>query len=284
MSETPHYKVGDIANGHRWTGTTWEPVGPAGQPSMTPPDGWTPAAMTAKKPWFKKWWGIGLIAFGVLTLLGIAFGGGADTDTTASDQPAATAEATEPGTSDDAPAEESEEPVEEPTEDAPEEPAVPTIPGSGTFEVGADIEPGLYFSTSDSLGYWARLKGATGELDDIIANGNPQGPVYVQISKNDKYFESNGMQDWVLVDPDAEGAQATSFPGTGMYMVGVDIKPGTYKATSEDGLGYWARMSGASGELDDIIANDNPQGASVVTIKSSDKFFDTNGMTEWVAE
>ena len=163
--------------------------------------------------------------------------------------------------------------------------AAGTIPGSGTFEVGADIEPGLYFSSAAlSRGYWARLKGAPGDADDIIASGDPAATVYVQVAPKDKYFVSIGMEDWVLVDPDASGEKATRFAGTGMYQVGVDIKPGTYKASRVRGdAAYWHRYRGASGGDDDLIDDDNPQGSTVVRIRASDGFFDTHGMTEWVA-
>ena len=100
MTETPPYNVGDVVNGHRWTGTEWEPVG---TPPGTPPGTATPAA-PPKKPWFKKWWGVGLIAFAVLVVLGVAFGGGGDTDTVTADESTASAEQT-PG--------DKEEPAEE---------------------------------------------------------------------------------------------------------------------------------------------------------------------------
>jgi hypothetical protein len=63
-----------------------------------------------------------------------------------------------------------------------------------------------------------------------------------------------------------------------MFMVGVDIKPGTYKSSGE---GYWERLSDASGEFDGIIANGKPEGNAIVDIKSGDKFFSTSGTGEW---
>ena len=55
----------------------------------------------------------------------------------------------------------------------------------------------------------------------------------------------------------------------GMFEVGKDIQPGTYQASGN--LCYWARLNNASGELDSIIANGN--GPTIVTIKASDKYF-----------
>lgn len=78
-------------------------------------------------------------------------------------------------------------------------------------------------------------------------------------------------------------APAASFPGDGTYEVGVDVKPGTYKsAKPASGNCYWARLKGDSGQLADIIANNNSSGPSVVTIKSTDKVFQTTGCEDWV--
>jgi hypothetical protein len=65
----------------------------------------------------------------------------------------------------------------------------------------------------------------------------------------------------------------------GIYLVGTDIKPGQYKS-GPSGDCYWARLSGTSGDLDDILANHNG-GNSVVTIRKSDKAFETNNCGEW---
>lgn len=84
---------------------------------------------------------------------------------------------------------------------AEEKQAANTIPGDGVFEVGVDIQPGTYKSAgpvdTDWGGYWARLSGTSGEFDDIIANGNPTGPVTVTIADSDVAFETTGMKEWV---------------------------------------------------------------------------------------
>lgn len=81
----------------------------------------------------------------------------------------------------------------------------------------------------------------------------------------------------VTVPPKPKAA----IPGDGTYEVGKDVKPGTYvSSTPDSGNCYWARLSGTDG-FDDIIANNNSSGQSLVTIKSSDKFFQTNGCNTW---
>lgn len=61
------------------------------------------------------------------------------------------------------------------------------IPEGGSI-VGSTVQPGTYSSTGDTC-YWARLKGFSGTLDDIIANGN--GPSIVTIAPTDVGFQSN---------------------------------------------------------------------------------------------
>ncbi|WP_347353985.1 hypothetical protein [Intrasporangium sp.] len=74
---------------------------------------------------------------------------------------------------------------------------------------------------------------------------------------------------------------AVAMAGDGTYQVGVDVKPGTYVSkASPSGNCYWARLSGSDG-LDSIIANGNTSGQVVVTIKKHDKFFESNGCSDW---
>lgn len=70
-----------------------------------------------------------------------------------------------------------------------------TIPGSGVYRVGEDIQPGTYRSEADSC-YWARLAGFSGSLGDIIANDNVSGTAYVTIAPSDAAFETSRCGDW----------------------------------------------------------------------------------------
>lgn len=80
--QAPYYRIGEVVNGHRWTGSVWEPVthGAAPQAPQTPP-----------KSWYTTWWGITLIAFGALILVGLIFGGSGGETTTTTPQPEQTA-------------------------------------------------------------------------------------------------------------------------------------------------------------------------------------------------
>ncbi|WP_198163292.1 hypothetical protein [Rhodococcus sp. WMMA185] len=75
------------------------------------------------------------------------------------------------------------------------------------------------------------------------------------------------------------GAAATTF-GEGTYLVGTHIEPGVYQSQWSDGC-YWERLSGLSGELDDIIANDFASGRQFVQIYSSDLAFSSDFCGTW---
>ena len=69
--------------------------------------------------------------------------------------------------------------------------------------------------------------------------------------------------------------------GDGTWMVGEDIKAGTYRTKGDPDGCYWARLSGTSGELTDLIANGNPTGTTTVTISATDVAFETSGCAAW---
>ena len=73
--------------------------------------------------------------------------------------------------------------------------------------------------------------------------------------------------------------------GSGTFLVGVDIEPGTYRSAGPVASVipncYWARHKDASGDMFSIIANANSQGPAVVKIAASDGAFETNGCQTW---
>ncbi|MCW5254599.1 hypothetical protein [Streptomyces sp. SHP 1-2] len=157
--------------------------------------------------------------------------------------------------------------------------------GDGDFRVGTDIKPGTYRSAgnTDDGCYWERAKDASSELDSLLANDNVTGTTYVTVKDGDKLFKSSGCRDWEAVDPAAKGTPATTMAGDGgMFAVGRDIAPGTYRSTgnTDDGC-YWERTKDAEHGLDSILANDNVSGTAVVTVSASDAYFKTAGCGDW---
>ena len=90
----------------------------------------------------------------------------------------------------------------------------------------------------------------------------------------------------IMVTPSRPAAppppRPVTFPGDGVYLVPADVKPGTYRSSgTESGNCYWARLRSAGGGLDAIISNGNVAGQVVVTIRSTDKAFESTGCAEW---
>ena len=149
----------------------------------------------------------------------------------------------------------------------------------GNYVVGTDIQPGTYRTRSSSSGcYYARLSGFGGSLDEILANENANGPAVITIAPTDKGFKSARCGTWTQ-DLSAITTSQTSF-SDGIYIVGTDIQPGTYKSTGGSGC-YYSRLSGFTGTLDDILANENTDGVAIVTIAGSDAGFKSARCGTW---
>jgi hypothetical protein len=69
-----------------------------------------------------------------------------------------------------------------------------TVPGTGTFVVGEDIQPGTYRAAAQPGCYWARLNSL--DTSDIADNDNADGPVVVQILPSDKAFQTTDCADF----------------------------------------------------------------------------------------
>lgn len=151
----------------------------------------------------------------------------------------------------------------------------------GTYIVGTDLPAGLYkvTTTSDFGSYFSRLSGLDGELDSIISNGHfGIGGGYFEVSPSDKAIEISRCTISLIDDKTYNPTIKTSV-SDGLFLVGKDIAPGTYKVTSNNGRSsYVARLSGLDGRLDSIIANDNHgEGGGYIEISPSDKAVDVTG-------
>ncbi len=152
----------------------------------------------------------------------------------------------------------------------------------GTHSVGADIQPGTYRTREASSGcYYARLSGFGGTLDEILSNNNTNSPTVVTISEGDKGFESNRCGIWTQDLSQITDSMTTFTDGT--YIVGTDIQAGTYKNSGQSGC-YYARLSGFSGDLGDIISNNNTDTSTIVTIAATDAGFTANRCGTWTLQ
>lgn len=79
----------------------------------------------------------------------------------------------------------------------PAPPPAPTF-SDGTYEVGSEIKAGTY-KTRDGGCYWERLKGFSGDFEDIIANDNTSGPGRMTIRSSDKGVMFSGGCTWTKI-------------------------------------------------------------------------------------
>ena len=152
--------------------------------------------------------------------------------------------------------------------------------GSGVHRVGKDITAGTYRTRGSRTDcYWERLRGFSGDFDDIIANDFSSGFQVVTIKGTDKGFRSSRCGRWSS-NLSRVTASMTSF-GQGTFIVGTDMRPGTYRS-SRGADCYWERLRGFTGDFGQIIANDfRESGRAIVTIKSTDKGFSSSRCGTW---
>lgn len=148
--------------------------------------------------------------------------------------------------------------------------------GAGLWVVGADIAPGRYASNAGEGCFWARLSDFGGARSTLANHFQFfDGPIIVDVLPTD-----------VGIDVDADCGTLRPYrapddpPATriepGMWLVGTDIEPGTYRTTAAEGC-YWERLSGFSGDSDDRIANNFVEGPTIVEIDATDIGFSTDG-------
>lgn len=151
------------------------------------------------------------------------------------------------------------------------QPAPPPVPagqsfGNGTRTVGVDIRPGTYRTRTASAGCsWARLN-AQGQL---ITGRTTPDPDIVTILTTDGFFRSANCASWTL-----DLTRITNTPlGAildGTFLVGTDIAPGVWRATST-GCSWW-RLTGFTGDGSTIIATGTSPNTTV-TIIAADRGF-----------
>ena len=220
-----------------------------------------------KKPIFKKWW-FWLIIVIVIAPILANLGGGENTENRASNNAPATQSTNEtvpPASSNNA---------VPPSETTTSTDVVKYR--NGTYLVGNDIEAGLYrvvvTDTLMGMGYVERSKGVSMEFSDILANIILTGDGYVEIKETDVAVKLTGVEIFPInledLVPDIK-----SEVSDGIFLVGYDIAPGTYKVEVTDTImemGYVERTRNVAMDFSDIIANEIFQGQGYVEIRDSD--------------
>ncbi|MDT0274672.1 hypothetical protein [Blastococcus goldschmidtiae] len=157
-------------------------------------------------------------------------------------------------------------------------PPRPTVTRDGTFRVGAEIGAGTYVSQASSdFCYWERRSYAGDDFEGIIANDLGGGQRIVRIASTDRYFTTSGCGSWTRLVPLAVPRVSV---GGGMVAVGEHLRPGLYEAPGTSTC-YWARLSGFSGDLDDVIDNHFGAGQQYVQIYGADAGFVSDDCGTW---
>ena len=110
-------------------------------------------------------------------------------------------------------------------------------------------------------------------------------------AKADKAAADKAAADQAAADKAAADDAAAAFvaeaakntiPGSGIFEIGGDKNPGTYRTSGPDGRScYYAILSSPNGSgIDNIIDNNNIQGPGIVTLQAG-QYFETNGCNDW---
>jgi len=118
----------------------------------------------------------------------------------------------------------------------------------------------------------------------LLANDNATGQYYIQVLESDEALETACDLVYLPELPTPPATFPTQLP-IGSYLVGIDIQPGRYRG--EGGADfmescYWARLSGFSGSLGEIIANDNSTGQFFIDVQPGDVGLETDCELELV--
>ena len=154
--------------------------------------------------------------------------------------------------------------------------------GDGTRRVGADVAPGTYRNSGlpGQSCYWERLSGFGGTFDEIEANDIVSGRTIVTILPSDAGFSSSRCGTWSPDLTPITSSPLAPFPD-GTYLVGSELAPGSWRNTGPSDGCYWERLSGFTGDFDQIIANGLSDAQQIVTIAEGDAGFVSNRCGTW---
>ena len=173
----------------------------------------------------------------------------------------------------------------------------------GTYIVGIDIEPGRYRATDPTNGteecFWLRLYdfgGTRGAYEGLYATSRGWERI-ADIDRSDVGFTSRGCGTWSSeLTPVRTPGESL---GDGVYIVGVDIEPGRYRAYAPSRTCGWARLDGfggggtyEGGRIDIIghslvrsdIAPHSKAYSAIVDIRPTDAGFWTYRCGEWTGK
>ena len=147
--------------------------------------------------------------------------------------------------------------------------------GPGTYRLVTDIPVGRYYNDPANGCHFQRLRGFGGTPADVIVDGLinfDAGQWIVDLLPTDAGFFTDANCNTWFTTP-RRGLAPGIAPG--MWAIGTQITPGTYRAENSTAGCYWQRVSSFTGGADAIIANlfASNNGPQLVTIASTDAGF-----------
>ena len=170
------------------------------------------------------------------------------------------------------------QPVQQPLELQPQLEA-PTPPASRRTPALRRRRRGL--RTGLAIGALALVVGA-GTVAAMVARGirSPAVPRATALASSAAPAPRQVDSAKVTVTPASEFAHFSS----GIFRVGQDVRPGTYRLRSGSDGCYFARLKSFGGSTDDILANDAAEGPAVVTILPTDTGFQSDHCGTWTSD
>jgi hypothetical protein len=106
---------------------------------------------------------------------------------------------------------------------------------------------------------------------------------------NSKFSTTNTVTVSAPEIPESQISNSSTTPNArtfidGSQIVGKDIQPGMYRTRAGTPNCAWSRRSGFTGEPGEIVAAATPRGPAVVTVKATDKGFDSTGCGMWTSD
>ena len=154
--------------------------------------------------------------------------------------------------------------------------------GQGQYRVSEDMPAGRYYSDPVDGCHFQRQRAFGGSASDTIVDtvlNFDAAQWIVDLLPSDAGFETDANCRTWFTTP-RRGAQTNISPG--MWVVGSQVAPGTYRADSAVPGCYWQRVSNFTGSAlsDTIIANAflSSSGPQIITIASSDAGFSGNDL------
>lgn len=150
--------------------------------------------------------------------------------------------------------------------------------GPGQYRVNSEIPAGRYYNDPANGCHFQRLRGFGGTSADVIVDSIVNfdaGQWIVDLLPGDAGFSTDANCATWFTTP--RRGLLTSIP-PGMWIVGAQVSPGTYRADNSTSGCYWQRVSSFTGAVDAIIASAfvSGSGAQLVTIASTDAGFSGN--------